>query len=186
MKVSELFEAYEPPVRNPKLGFRNKGEKVGTGKEGIPIGGTKEWLKTFGATETDVAQALRVVRQSPEYRAVKALGMEDQSGDRHNKNGSITFVGFVKVPRAQGYGGPRDRRMKITVQANGKMDETNANDFHRYPLTSPKPRIVPGDAVSSIVKTMTASLEKLARTVERRQAQAAVALKKFEKEQKVK
>lgn len=177
MKVQELFEAYTPPVKNPKLDFRNKGEKVGTGKQGIPIGGSKEWLKTFGATSADIDQALRVVRQSPEYRAVKALGMSDQSTDRHHKIGSMMFVGTIKM--AEGNFKPRERRMKVTIQPNGKMDETNQNDFQRAPITSSKPRIVPGDAVQSIVKSMTPSLEKLAKTIERRRAQAEVSMKKW-------
>ena len=179
MKVSELLEAYAPPVKNTKLGFRNRGEKVPAGKQGIPIGGSKEWLKTFGATETDVAQALRVVRQSPEYRAVKAH-MDDHSTERHHKNGSMMFDTQIKVPGVNGQ--PRVRRVKITVQPNGKMDETAGNDFHRAPITSMKPRIVPGDAVQSIVKSMTSSLAKLATTMERRKAQAAAGLKKAEKE----
>jgi hypothetical protein len=177
MKVSELFEAYTPPVKNPKLLFTNGGRKVGTGKAGIPVGGTKEWLKAFGATETDVSQALRHVRQSSEYRAVKALGMKDESTDRHNKLGSMMFIGYLTVPKGVP-GKTREERMKITVQANGKMDETAQNDHHRAPLNSLKPRIVPGDAVSSISKTMCASLARLAVTVERRQKQAAADVKK--------
>jgi hypothetical protein len=95
--------------------------------------------------------------------------MEDQSTERHNKNGSIVFVGYIP---AGGRMVRRNERMKVTVQANGKMDETAANDFHRAPLTSPKPHIVPGDAVSSIAKTMRASMAKLASTMERRKKQA--------------
>lgn len=174
MKISELFEAFTPPTRNPKLGFRTKGSK-------IPVGGTKEWLKAFGATATDVDQALRVIRQSAAYRALKELGMVDESTDRHNTLGSIVFVGSVTLPA--GAGKTRDQRLKVTVQANGKMDETRPNDWHRAPISSKKPHIVPGDAVQSIVKTMTSSLELLAKTVERRKAQGAADIKKAEKEQ---
>ena len=180
MKVNELFEttleeAYTPPVRNKKLGFSNKGEKVPTGKQGIPTGGTKEWLKSFGATSTDVDQALRTVRQSAAYRAVKAAGMVDESTDRHNTLGSMTFVGYIECIHN---GRLVKKRMKVTVQANGKIDETSIDDYHRAPMTSLKPRIVPGDAVQSIVKTMSASLEKVASTVERRKAQAKAEIKK--------
>jgi hypothetical protein len=177
MKVSELFEGQATLTRNKKLGFRNKGEKVPVGKQGIPIGGTKEWLKAFGATETDVSQALRVVRQSPEYRAVKALGFTDESSDRQNKIGSITMVGYIKYPTSVP-GKTRDERQKVTVQANGKIDETSINDHHRAPINGPKPRIVPGDAVQSISKSMCASLSRVAMTMERRMKQAAAEVKK--------
>lgn len=166
MKVQELFEAYTPPVKNKKLSFTSGGRKVGTGKQGIPVGGTKEWLKAFGATSADINQALRVVRQSPEYRAVKATGLSDESTDRHNTLGSIMFVG--KIKDVSWGGKPTERRVKFTVQANGKIDETAQNDHHRAPVNSPKPRIVPGDAVQSIAKTMQASLAKIATTMEAR------------------
>lgn len=184
MKVNELFEAYVAPVKNKKIGFSARGEKVpgGSGKEGIPLGGTKEWLKTFGATETDVAHALRVVRQSPEYRTLKGLGLRDESADRQTKLGSITFVGELAVPNSAGK--PRAQRVKFTVQANGKIDETRPNNYHRAPVTSAKPRIVPGDAVQSIVKSMTQSLEKLAKTMDRRITQSEQAQKVWDKSQK--
>jgi hypothetical protein len=177
MKVSELFEGQATLTRNKKLGFSNKGEKAGTGQKGIPTGGTKEWLKAFGATSADINQALRVVRQSPEYRAVKALEMSDQSTDRHHTLGSMMFVGFIKMP-SHVPGKTRDKRVKVTVQANGKIDETNQNDFHRAPMQGPKPRIVPGDAVQSIAKTMCASLARVASVIERRKKQAAADIKK--------
>ncbi len=169
MKVSELFEAYTPPVKNPKLGFRNKGEKVATGKAGIPIGGTKEWMKSFGATAGHIEQALRHVRQSAAYKKVKDLGMSDVSTDRQRANGSITFVGPIRYASQDG-SKMYQRRMKLTVQANGKIDETAPNDFHRAPMTGPKPRLVPGDPVSSISKTMEASLEKMASNLANRRA----------------
>jgi hypothetical protein len=176
-KKRGLKEGVATLTRNKKLGFTNKGSKVTTGKQGIPIGGTKEWLKAFGATETDVSQALRVVRQSSEYRACKALGWSDESSDRQNKLGSISLVGYIKYPTSVP-GKTRDERQKVTVQANGKIDETSINDHHRAPMNGPKPRIVPGDAVQSIVKTMCASLDRVATTMERRMKQAAAEVKK--------
>ena len=169
MKVTELLtEAYTPPTKNPKLGFRNKGEKVSVGKQGIPIGGTKEWLKTFGATDQHIEQALRHLKQSPLVKKLPSLGLFDESTERHMKLGSMMFIGTI----GEGMKGskPRVRRIKITVQANGKIDETAPNDHHRAPIVSPKPRIVPGDPVNSIVKTVEASLEKVIATMERRRA----------------
>lgn len=168
MKVQELFEAYTAPEKNKKLGFRNKGEKVGTGKQGIPIGGTKEWLKTFGASAEHIAQAVRRLKQSPLVKKLASLGLHDESADRHHKNGSMMFIGTIGED-TKGFK-PRVRRLKITVQANGKIDETASNDHHRAPITSPKPRIVPGDPVSSIVKSVEASLEKVISTMEKRRA----------------
>ena len=99
MLVNELFEAYTPPVKNKKLGFT---QKVKSTKHGIPTGGTKEWLKSFGATETDINQALRVVRQSDVYRRLKGMGVEDVSTDRHHKLGSIMLVAYIKTASPSG------------------------------------------------------------------------------------
>lgn len=168
MKVQELFEAYTPPVKNRKLGFRNKGEKVAVGKQGIPIGGTKEWLKAFGATAEHIEQALRQLRQSGVVKRLAALGLHDESSERHHKNGSMMFVGTI----GEGLKGmkPRVRRLKFTIQANGKIDEGSPDDSSRGPINAPKPRIVPGDPVSSIVKSMEASMEKVVTTMEKRRA----------------
>ena len=168
MKVNELFESsYTPPVKNPKLRFSTKAK--------IPVGGTKEWLKAFGATETDIQQALRVVRQGASYRAVKALDMKDESTARHDKLGSIMFIGAYKEattnPPSQGKF--RSGRWKMTLQANGKIDETAANDWHRAPVATGKPHIVPGDAVGSIVKTMNNALDKMAANLTNRRKKEA-------------
>ena len=169
MKVNELFEA-AIPSKNPKLGFRNKGEKVAIGKQGIPIGGSKEWLKTFGATAEHIEQAMRVMKQSQAVKKLQSLGLFDESSDRNRKIGSMQFIGSIADVSSKNPDFPRVIRLKFTVQPNGKIDETQPNDHHRAPVTSPKPHIVPGDPVGSIVKTMTASMEKLASTMEARRA----------------
>lgn len=160
MKVAELFEAYTPPIKNPKLRFSTKAK--------IPVGGSKEWLKAFGASAEHIEHALRQVRQSAAYRRVKATGMTDESTERHSKNGSIMFVGSIQEPA--GLGKLRARRLKLTIQPNGKIDETATNDHHRAPMATGKPRIVPGDPVSSIQKTMEAGLEKMADNLVKRRA----------------
>lgn len=171
MKVSELFEAYAPPEKNRKLGFRNKGEKVPVGKLGIPIGGSKEWLKSFGASQEHIDQAMKQLSHSGIVKKLAALGLHDESSDRNRKLGSMQFVGTMSYPSAaDGKSNPKVYRLKFTVQPNGKIDETQPNDFHRAPVTSPKPRIVPGDPVGSITKSMTASMEKLVATMEARRA----------------
>ena len=156
--AAPVAEAYEAPVRNKKLGFNPTAK--------IPTGGTKEWLATFKATPQDVEQALRQVRQSAAYRAIKSLGLSDSSNEGHARRGSIMFTGHITVPAANGR--TRDRRIKLTVQPNGKIDETAPNDWHRYPMASGKPRIVPGDPAGSIQKTMEAALEKMASILEKR------------------
>jgi hypothetical protein len=176
MKVSELFEAYTPPVKNRALAFRAGGKKVGTGKQGVPIGGTKEWLKSFGADAEHVAQAMRVMKQSSLVKQLQKIGLFDESSERQTKNGSMMFLGSIAVPAGDG---KKVKRLKFTVQSNGKIDETAPNDFHRAPVTSKKPHIVPGDPVQSIVKTMSASLEKLLQTMERRRDQESKLMKKL-------
>lgn len=180
MKVSDLLEAYEAPAKNKKLGYIEKSK--------IPTGGTKEWLKTFGATDVDIKNALRVVRQGPQYKAILALGMKDESTDRHSNLGSIMFIGELKfradvemsaMAKTKLY----KRRMKLTVQPNGKIDETAQNDHHRAPMASGKPHIVPGDAELSIVKTMNAALEKMASNLTNRRAREAKDLKKHAEHQ---
>lgn len=157
MKVDELFEAVAIPARNPKLGYREKAR--------IPVGGTKEWMKAFGATAEHLEQARRQLKQTAAYRAVKELGLKDESTERHEKNGSVMFKGEIpNMYHPQG----KIRRLQLTVQANGKIDETNVTGHHRqdrFPMGAPKPHIVPGDPVSSIVKTMTKSLEQLHKNI---------------------
>lgn len=164
MKVSELFEAYTPPVKNKKLGFSTTAK--------IPVGGTKEWLKAFGATAEHVAQAMRHMKQSAIVKKLQSLGLFDESGARHAKNGSMMFVGTMAIAAPYTAGGkPKVRRIKFTVQPNGKIDETAPNDHHRAPVGTRKPHIVPGDPVGSITKTMTAAMEKLASAMEKRRNQ---------------
>lgn len=163
MKVSELFEAYTPPVKNRKLGYREKVK--------IPVGGSKEWLKAFGATAEHIEQALRIMRASAVVKKLASLGLTDDSGPQNFRNGSMQFVGSMTVPiSADGKSNPKAKRVKFTVQPNGKIDETATNDFHRAPVASGKPHIVPGDPVGSITKSMTNAMEKLVTTMEKRRA----------------
>jgi len=170
MKVNELFEAYEAPVKNKKLGFR---ERTASGA-GIPVGGTKEWLATIKATPTDVEQAHRVIRQSPEFKALLKLA-DDVTTSAHSKRGSMMFIAHSKFANGNRIG---TRRFKFTVQPNGKIDETSPNDYHRAPVNGKKPRIVPGDAVNSIAKSMIASIEVITKVLERRFKEHAAGLKK--------
>ena len=158
MKVSELFEAYTPPVKNKKLGFSTTHK--------IPVGGTKEWMKSFSATAEHIEQAMRQMKQSQIVKKLQSLGLFDESTDRHRKIGSMMFIGTMAEGSATFK--PRVRRLKITVQPNGKIDETAPNDHHRAPIASGKPHIVPGDPVGSIVKTMTGAMEKLVSAMEKR------------------
>lgn len=155
----DLAEGYTPPTKNPKLRF--------SASHKIPVGGTKEWLKAFGATQEHIDQANRILRQSVLVKRLAALGLHDESTDRHRKLGSMMFIGTIAVPTQPGYK-PRVKRMKFTIQANGKIDETAPNDHHRAPVGAKKPHIVPGDPVSSIVKTVSNSLEKLIDNMEKR------------------
>ena len=168
MKVQELFEALVD--RNKKIGYDND-RKIFSGQ-------TKEWLKTIGATPTHIEDAMRKLKQTAEYRAVLAQNMTEDSSDRELANGTLTFVGIIDetgFTKLGDYsrGSPRPRRLKYKVLASGKIDAVQANDYHRYAVSAPKPRIVPGDPVGSIVKTMSASLEKLASTLEKRRKAAA-------------
>ena len=158
MKIAELFEAYTPPVKNSKLRFSTTHK--------IPVGGTKEWMKSFGATEEHIEQAMRQMKQSQIVKKLQSLGLFDESTDRHRKIGSMMFIGTMAEGTAMFK--PKVRRLKITVQPNGKIDETAPNDFHRSPIGSGKPHIVPGDPTGSIVKTMTAAMEKLVAAMEKR------------------
>lgn len=160
MNVSGLFEA-APIRRNTRLGFNTRIK--------IPLGGTKEWMKAFGADETHMAAALEKVRETEAYKAVVASGMREMRHTRNSAHGSMAFNAVIPSTRRPGYGIP----VKFTVQPNGKVDETSTNQYHRYPLASGKPRIVPNDPVMSIVKSMGQALKNVARTMERRKAQAA-------------
>jgi hypothetical protein len=134
----------------------------------IPIGGTKEWMTAFGAEDSHIGEALNKVRQSNAYRKLKSLGFTDESSDRQKKLGSITFVMGYAEPASPGK--QYARKWKVTIQANGKIDEYSQSEQSRAPIASGKPRIVPGAPVQSIQKSMEAAMEKLAVTAERRTA----------------
>jgi len=109
-------------------------------------------------------QAHRIVRQSPELKALLRIA-DDVTTSAHSKRGSMMFIAHLDVP---GKNRITKTREKFTVQPNGKIDETSPNDYHRAPVNGPKPRIVPGDPVSTVAKTMIASIAVITKTLENR------------------
>ena len=129
-------------------------------------------------TPADIEKAYSIVTASPEYEAILKLGMEDISTNRMKKNGTITFAGKVTQWGYLGYEndeyvyGLRAQRLKYSVLAHGKIDVTLPDDSNRYDIVTPKPTMVPGNPVQTVVRTMTKSLEKLKAVIERRKRPA--------------
>lgn len=176
MKVSELLQesngAYYKPTYQTYTGGKIRGS--------VP-----DWLKAMGVSKEDVAKAYPQVKKTPEYEAILALGMSDESGDREMKNGTLNFIGYVDEPRDFGYNikHVKNNRIRYKVLANGKIDVVAPNDYNRYDLPVPKPVIVKGDPVQTVVKTMTNSLKRLHEVLSKRMEKAKKGVEKYKKNQ---
>lgn len=142
MKVSELFEAkeisYDPDRK-------------------IVMGDVKAWLKEFGATSEDVEKAIRQFKGTPLVRnEMPKAGLNFFDSESREKNGTLTF--YAIFPEGGKFG-------EYKIYANGQLRKQIAKswigaDAHTR-LVSPKPRIVPGNPVASLVRTYTSAAEEL-------------------------
>ena len=152
MKVNELFEAGYAPHINDRGKIR---------------GDRREWLKGMGVDAESLEKAYALVKKTPEYKALIALGLKDVSSAGDQKNGTIAFEGNFQ-DWSDYYKKVRPIRAKYKVLAHGKIDVVMQNDWHRYDLSTPKPTVVVDNPVQTVVRTMTKSMEKLHGTIEKR------------------
>lgn len=176
MKVEDLLEAYDPSFRkdNPNS------------EHGRIRGTISDWLKGMGVTSEDVAKAYTEIKRSPEYKAILALGMKDESTDREKKTGTLNFKG--KIKEAYSYSKKiYNNNMQYKVLPHGKIDYSQGPsqfaDRPRGDRAVPKPTMVVGDPVKTVVKTMTNALKRLHQLISNRQEKAEKAIKKFEEKE---
>lgn len=142
MKVSELFE--------------DKALSYDADRK-IVMGDVKEWLKGFDATPEDVAKAIRQFKGTPLVRnEMPKAGLSLFDNEAREKNGTITF--YAIFPEGGKFG-------EYKIYANGQLRKQIAKswlnaDAHTR-LVSPKPRMVPGNPVASLVRTYTSAAEEL-------------------------
>lgn len=158
MKVSELFEA--PLDKLSSGAYRAPGYDAN--RKNL-VGSVKDWLKLGDITDEDVKKAMTRVKGTPLFRNdLSKAGLIYTPSEGMEKRGTLNFK--VNYPTAIA----TDERVKKTffkntyqVHANGQIRSTNEFDTAQTKLVSPKPRMIPGDKVGSLVKTYTAALEEL-------------------------
>jgi hypothetical protein len=153
MKVQDLFEATR--VATDK-GYYTPGYD----EEEKNIRGTvKDWMARLGATKEDIAAAVAQAKDLDSYAKLVSF---DKSTGTEQKNGTFSF----KKPGA----GHRDE--KYMVYANGQIRSSSLNSMdgeHRPTrLKAPKPRLVAGDAIKSLVKIYDGAFKELASKMSKR------------------
>jgi hypothetical protein len=159
MKLSELFEA--PLDKLSSGAYRAPGYDAN--RKSL-VGSVKDWLKLGDITDEDVKKAMTRVKGTPLFRNdLSKAGLIYTPSEGMEKRGTLNFK--VNYPTALIF---KDGRVKKTffnntyqVHANGQIRSSSEFDTYHTKLVSPKPRMIPGDKVGSLVKTYTAALEEL-------------------------
>jgi hypothetical protein len=158
MKVQDLFEATRVAT---DTGYYTPGYNA----DDKNIRGTvKDWMARLGASKDDIAAA---VAQAKELGSYSKLASFDKSTAAEQKNGTFSF----KKPNPKNYGG-RDSDEKYIVYANGQIRSSSLNstagDHRPTRLKAPKPRLVAGDAIKSLVKIYDGAFIELASKISKR------------------
>lgn len=161
MKVSELLtEAYSKST--------DKGHSAPSYDQQTKIlsGTVKDWMSRIGASSEDIASAIQQAKDLPSYKDLVGM-VGDSSTAGSLKNGTFNFRH------------PKDpAKAKYMVYANGQLRATSPDtmwgtqDDRPSRMTSPKPRLVHGDPVKSLVKIYDQSFKELGK-------KAKTALKKY-------
>ena len=160
MKVSELLESRT--LLELKSGAWHK---PGYNKESKTLmGSVKDWLDTVGVTKQELEKAMAQVRGLPLFRNdLPAAGLKYAPSP--GKEGRGTFNFEVTRRFTPSNGKAYSYKGGFQVHANGQIRGSGAAQFgggeNIHKLVSPKPRMIPGDNVRSLVKTYTAALEEL-------------------------
>ena len=118
------------------------------------MGDTRAWLEKAGIGPHDVKQAMIRIKELPEYEKIVA-GVKNIATAKQEANGSLVFT-------------PESGEWIAHVSAMGQIRfaspagwRRGMQEFHR--LASPKPGLVHGNPVASLVKTMKHALHALAK-----------------------
>jgi hypothetical protein len=165
MKVLDLFEAKRAPTDK---GYYTPGYDEDTKKV---IGLVKDWMARIGATAEDIAAAMEQAKELPSFSQLKAY---NKTTAREAKNGTFSFV----KPHPVTYAGGRRGGEQYSVYANGQIRASAGN--YQTKLKSPKPALVAGDAVKSLVKLYDNAFKELGKKMDDRKAKKAGEIKKIE------
>lgn len=145
MKVIELLEG-ATYVRKPHYDE----------ERGVMLGGQKQWLEALGATKEDVKKAVAEFKKSALFKKAEAAGLVYSATKKEEDNGTLAF-------QQDGFDGI------YNIYANGQIRTYNGagNWLNITPKTratrlkSPKPKLVAGDVVKSLVSTYEQAVEEV-------------------------
>ena len=149
MKVFEILN--ERYSASTDTGYYNK---TYDDEEKIVKGTVKDWMKRLGVTPEDLKAAVKEAQKLESYKQLDHLA-PDVTNAAEEKNGTFTFKKVVKY----GSGEPRWH-----VYSNGLIRYSAVSEFGvRKPtrLMSPKPRLVAGKTVESLVKIYDGAFKEL-------------------------
>lgn len=158
MRVSELFEAQGSPGQGGKFQGGAYYAPSYDADAGRLRGSVKDWLAAVNITKEDIAKAMTQVKDSSLFKnEFPKAGLVYTPSAVREKLGTFNFKVTRKLPDGKSY------MTSYQVHANGQIRCSGEGAFSQYtsPLKSPKPRMVAGDPVRSLVSTYTAALEEL-------------------------
>lgn len=131
---------------------------------GIMRGSALDWLDSIGAKEDDIKKALDRLKATPLFRnELPKMGIIYDPTPIKEKKGTLQF----KVTTLTSHTNPakvfNTTTMTYSIYANGQIRQSGSkdpNEAHTR-LKAPKPSLIAGNVVGSIVKTWTGSLEEL-------------------------
>jgi hypothetical protein len=146
------------------------GEPTPAGKagEGFILGPVGDWLDKMGATKEDIPAALKLVRQSNEYKKLIDLGFQEKPTPARERDGTLVLVASFKP----NLNSPEPMNLFYRVLPNGKIRALpSESSRHGGPVqtfqpmtTETHPNLTP---VERIAGSMIRSLAKLRKVVAR-------------------
>lgn len=155
MKVKDLTEAKRAPTDKGYYtpGYDEEAKRV--------VGHVNDWMARLGASKEDIAAAVDKAKSLPSYAKLKEMEFVDKSSAGERKNGTFAFL----KPHRQ------SDDQKYLVYANGLIRSSVADRWgggaKPTRLTGPKPRLVAGNPIESLVKIYDGAFKELALKVEK-------------------
>ena len=149
MKVSELLNEKREPTDKGYYtpGYRDDKKLI--------VGTVQDWLARLKVEPEHIKQAMELAKDLPSYKDLVST-VKDITSTSEAKNGTFSF----KRPSLH------SAAAKYHVHANGLIRQSDFNEFTgvRMPtrMTSPKPHIVAGDPVKSLVAIYNTAFKALA------------------------
>jgi hypothetical protein len=160
MKVSEIFESksYYLPSYKKELG--------------IVRGAVTDWLNRLGIEQGDLSffnEALDKLKKTQTWKDALELGLEFNSTDRELQNGTLSFKQNIKYSN----GKDTNDNYVYKIYGNGQIrQQSNPNYFTGkivpYRLKSPKPKIVAGNPLKTMVSLWENALKEVINKFEKK------------------